>query len=66
MANGNLPRDRITVEAEIRAIAIQLISHLQVISRSVLPIRRSHIRSLVLEINHHLSELARLSDQLPP
>jgi hypothetical protein len=53
------------LEHEIRAVAGEMVSALRNVSEGVLPIRRSDMRALCVELEHELTNLGRLSDQLP-
>jgi hypothetical protein len=52
-------------EAEVRALAGQIIGHLRTISESSTTLRRRNVRELVLLVERDLQQLAKLADQLP-
>jgi len=57
------PRQK--VEAEIRALAGEMVSTLRLLSESSGPLARTAVRAIVLEVEHGLTNLARLIDALP-
>jgi hypothetical protein len=56
---------RQATEAEIRALAGEMVATLRLISESSGPLTRTAVRSVVLEIEHAFANMARLVDQLP-
>ena len=52
-------------EAEIRAIAGEMIGSLRIVSEGVRPLTKAGMWALCLELEHELTQLCRLSDQLP-
>jgi hypothetical protein len=52
-------------EAEIRAVCGEIASTASFVAHGVLPLSRAHMRNVVLELEHLLSHLGRLVDQLP-
>jgi hypothetical protein len=53
------------IQAEIRALAGEIVSTLRTVSEGVGTLTRTSMRSVVLEIEHALRNMARLIDQLP-
>jgi hypothetical protein len=52
-------------EAEIRSIAAEMVGSLRIVSEGVNPLTKVGMRALCLELEHELTQLCRLSDQLP-
>jgi hypothetical protein len=52
-------------EAEIRAITGEMVGSLRIVSEGVNPLTKVGMRALCLELEHDLTQLCRLSDQLP-
>jgi hypothetical protein len=52
-------------EAEIRAIAGEMVGSLRIVSEGVNPLTKAGMRALCLELEHELAQLCRLGDQLP-
>jgi hypothetical protein len=56
---------RNAVEAEIRAVCAEMVGALRVISEGAMPLSRSSMRAVCLELEHELANLSRLAGQLP-
>jgi hypothetical protein len=56
--------DRTVVEAELRALAGEMVSTLRIISESAGPLRKSRVRSLLLEAERALKAACELADRL--
>ena len=54
-----------TTEAEIRAVCAEMVGALRIVSEGALPLSRSGMRAVCLELEHELAALSRLVDQLP-
>jgi hypothetical protein len=52
-------------EAQIRALAGEMVGSLRIVSEGVNPLTKSGMRALCLELEHELAQLCRLGDQLP-
>jgi hypothetical protein len=52
-------------ESEIRALAGEMVGTLRLISESSGPLTKAAVRSVVTEVEHAFSTMARLVDQLP-
>jgi hypothetical protein len=57
--------ERGLVEAEIRAVCAEMVGTLRVISEGAMPLSRSSMRAVCLELEHELANLSRLAAQLP-
>jgi hypothetical protein len=53
------------VEAEIRAIAGEMVSTLRLLSESSGPLARAAVRSILIEVERGLTNIGRLLDALP-
>jgi hypothetical protein len=56
---------RQVLEHEVRSVCGEMVSALRNVSEGVLPIRRSDMRGLILELETALAHLGRLVDRLP-